>query len=168
MFEEITRTKTKMFIVNHRKKTEEIQEYIADGLSNNPPIMFKQMKTLCYIGDKKIKGGNVIHISTSIIGNKTFELYHNFSKDMLHVNIVFSSGKNYVINFYLPKKINNSYTDVLYYKRGIGTNSLSENKINNSEILFDYTKNIYIFVKRNCDSKISEYVEFGEKKGLIY
>jgi hypothetical protein len=157
-----------MFIVSSRKQTEDIEEYKVEGSSNNPPILFKQLKTLCYIGDKKVKGGNVSHISTTIIGDKTFELFHNFSKDMLHVNIVFSSGKNYLINFYLPKKINGSYTDVLYCKRGVGINLLSENKTNNSKILFDYSNRIYVFVKKNNDLKISDYVEFGEKEGLIY
>ena len=116
-----------MFIVNSRKQTEHIEKYEVEGSSNNPPILFKQLKTLCYIGDKKVKGGNVMHISTTIIDDKTFELFHNFSKDMLHVNIA-----------------------------------------NNSKILFDYSNRIYIFVKRNSDLRLTEYVEFGEKKGLIY
>jgi hypothetical protein len=157
-----------MFIVNSRKQTEHIEKYKVEGSSNNPPILFKQLKTLCYIGDKKVKGGNVMHISTTIIDDKTFELFHNFSKDMLHVNIVFSSGKNYLVNFYLPKKINGLYTDILYCKRGSGVDLLSENKTNNSKILFDYSNRIYIFVKRNSDLRLTEYVEFGEKKGLIY
>ena len=139
----------------------EKEKYIVEGASNDPAILFKKLKTLCYIGDKKIKGGDVYHISTTKTNDNTYELYHNVSKDMLHVNIVFPSGKNYLINFYLPKKINGMYTSVLYEKRGSGRQLLSKYEKNSSEIYFDYDRKIYIFHKYDSNE---HYVEFGKRE----
>ena len=155
-----------MFIVSSRKQTEDIEEYKVEGSSNNPPILFKQLKTLCYIGDKKVKGGNVYHISTTKINDKTYELYHNVSKDMLHVNIVFQSGKNYLINFYLPKKINGMYTSVLFEKKGYGTELLSKYEKNYTEIYFDYNRKIYIYYKYDEYGNIYDKIEFAKRKGI--
>ena len=45
----------------------EIEKYKVEGSLDIPAISFKSLKTLCYIGDKKIKGGSVYHLSTTKI-----------------------------------------------------------------------------------------------------
>jgi hypothetical protein len=136
------------------------RNYFVEGHSDSCPVSFKKLKTLCYIGERKVKGGDVHHISTTKLNGKTYELYHNVSKDMLHVNIIFESGKAYLCNFFLPEKINGMYTSVLYGKRGDGIVLLSKYENNFTEIFFDYEKNIYIFKKLDLDL----YVEFAERK----
>jgi hypothetical protein len=152
-----------MFNIIKRSDIPEYEEYIAEGQCDDKAVSFKKLKTLCYIGERKIKGGNVHHISTTKKDNKTFELYHNVSKDMLHVNIIFESGKNYLCNFYLPEKINGMYTTVLYGKRGDGVVLLAKYENNSTEIFFDYERNIYIFKK--LDHCLS--IEFGERKAYL-
>lgn len=149
-----------VFNLKVRSEIDERPDYIVEGSCDCPAVSFKKLKTLCYIGDRKIKGGNVHHISTTKQNGKTFELYHNVSKDMLHVNIIFESGKTYLCNFFLPEKINGMYTSVLYGKRGNGLNLLAKYENNFTEIYFDYEKNIYIFKKLDHDL----YVEFAERK----
>jgi hypothetical protein len=151
-----------MFNLKVRSEIVVNPDYFVEGSCDDLPVSFKKLKTLCYIGERKIKGGNVHHISTTKLNGKTFELYHNVSKDMLHVNIIFESGKHYLCNFYLPEKINGMYTSVLYGKRGNGVVLLAKYDNNFTEIYFDYEKNIYIFKKLDHDL----YVEFAERNGF--
>jgi hypothetical protein len=145
----------------------ETEKYRVEGSLDIPAISFKQLKTLCYIGDKKIKGGSVYHISTTKKNDKIYELYHNVSKDMLHINIVFQSGKNYLINLFLPKKINGMYTSVLFEKKGSGTQLLSKYEKNHIEIYFDYNRKIYIYYKYDECGDICDRIEFRKRKSVI-
>jgi len=54
-----------MLNIVKRSDIPDFEEYIAEGQCDDKAVSFKKLKTLCYIGDRKIKGGNVHHISTT-------------------------------------------------------------------------------------------------------
>jgi hypothetical protein len=151
----------KLTLPEVKELTEGYNPSVKEGFSNDPAVNFKQLKTRCYIGDKMVSGGDIYHISTTKLNGNIYELYHNSSKDMLHVNIIYSSGKNYLCNFYLPDKINGLYTSVLFHKKGSGVDLLAKFEKNSTKIYFDYHRRVYIFHKYDSNE---HYVEFGERK----